>query len=69
MIVDNAYEIERGREKRFTVIDTRTKKEYDAAHIFSAISIPEKDFEKSMTLLPQDKSVILVVYCNDTFLQ
>jgi rhodanese-related sulfurtransferase len=65
MIVDNAYRLEGGREKQFTVIDARTKEEYNEAHIFSAISIPEKDFEKFMTLLPKDKSVQLVVYCND----
>jgi rhodanese-related sulfurtransferase len=66
MIVDNAYEIEGGRKKQFTVIDARTEKEYDKDHIFSAINIPEKDFEKSINLLPQDKSVLLVVYGNDT---
>ncbi len=30
MIVDNAYRIEGAREKHFTVIDIRTKEEYDA---------------------------------------
>jgi rhodanese-related sulfurtransferase len=66
MIVDNAYRLEGGRKQQFTVIDTRTKEEYNAAHICSAISIPEKDFEDFMTLLPKDKSVQLVVYCNDS---
>jgi rhodanese-related sulfurtransferase len=65
MIVDNAYRLEGGREKHFTVIDARTKEEYKESHIFSAISIPEKDFEEFMTLLPKDKRVQLVVYCND----
>lgn len=65
MIVDNAYRIEGGRDMNFTVIDARTKEEYDEAHIFSAISIPEKDFDKSVYLLPKDKSGLLVVYCND----
>jgi rhodanese-related sulfurtransferase len=65
MIVDNAYRMEGGREKHFTIIDTRTKEEYDEAHIFSAISIPEEDFDKSIYLLPKDKGVLLVVYCND----
>lgn len=65
MIVDNAYELEAGRKKQFILIDVRTRTEYDKAHIFSAISIPEKDFEKFMTLLPEDKSVQLVVCCND----
>ena len=66
MIVDNAYALEGGREKQFMVIDARTKEEYNEAHIFSAISIPEKDFEKATTLLPKNKSVQLVVYCNDS---
>jgi rhodanese-related sulfurtransferase len=65
MIVENAYRLEGGRKQQFTVIDARTKEEYNEAHIFSAISIPEKDFEEFMTLLPKDKSVQLVVYCND----
>jgi len=65
MIVDNAYRLEGGREKQFTVIDARTKEEYNEAHIFSAISIPEQDFETFMALLPKDRSVQLVVYCND----
>lgn len=65
MIVDNAYRIEGGREKHFTIIDARTREEYDEAHIFSAVSIPGKDFDKSIHLLPKDKSVLLVVYCND----
>jgi rhodanese-related sulfurtransferase len=65
MIVDNAYRLEGGREQQFAVIDARTKKEYDEAHIFTAISIPEKDFEEVMALLPKDKNVQLAVYCND----
>jgi len=64
MTVDNAYRLEGGREMGFTIIDTRTKEEYNEAHIFSAISIPEKDFEKLMDLLPPDKNTLLVVYCN-----
>jgi rhodanese-related sulfurtransferase len=66
MIVDNAYELEGRRAKQFTVIDARTRKEYDAAHIFSAISVPEPHFGKFRNRLPQDKDAILVVYCNDT---
>jgi rhodanese-related sulfurtransferase len=65
MIVDNAYELEAGRKRQFTVIDARTREEYDEAHIFSAISVPEKDFEEFMVLLPKDKGVQLVVYRDD----
>jgi rhodanese-related sulfurtransferase len=66
MIVDNAYELEGGRGKQFTVVDARTKREFDEAHIFSSISIPEKDFEKSTNLLPHDEQKLVVVYCNDS---
>ncbi len=64
MVVDNAYRLEGGRERQFTVIDARSKEEYDEAHIFGAISVPEKDFEKYAALLPKDKDLPLVVYCN-----
>ncbi len=69
MVVDNAYRLEAGRERQFTVIDARMEEEYDEAHVFSAISIPEKGFEKSVGLLPKDKGALLVVYCNDAKLE
>ncbi len=65
MIVDNAYRLEAGQEKQFMVIDARTKEEYNETHIFSAISIPEKYFEKLVNLLPRDKGVLIVIYDND----
>jgi rhodanese-related sulfurtransferase len=65
MVVNNAYELEGGRQRQFLVVDARSKEEYNHAHIFSAISIPEKDFDAFATLLPKDKIVQLVVYCND----
>ncbi len=64
MIVDNAFKLEAGRENRFTIIDARTKEEYAETHIFSAVSVPEKDFEKSAYLLPEDKNRLIVVYDN-----
>jgi rhodanese-related sulfurtransferase len=66
MVVDNAYRIEGGREKQFTVVDARSKQEYDEAHIFSAVSIPEGDFVKWQHLHPMSKDVLLVVYCDGT---
>jgi rhodanese-related sulfurtransferase len=65
MVVDNAYELEGGRRKPYTIIDARTKEQYDSAHIASVISIPENDFEKSADILPPDKDVLLIVYGND----
>ena len=65
MIVDNAYRLEGGWEKQFTVIDARSREEYDEAHIFSALSVPEEDFDRSAALLPKDKGALIVVYCSD----
>lgn len=65
MIVDDAYRLEAGRQRQFTVVDARTKEEYDIAHILGAINIPEEDFDKSTDLLPTDKSRLIVVYCGD----
>ncbi len=65
IVVDNAYRLEAGRERQFSIIDARTREEYDKAHIVSAISIPSNYFEKSTGLLPGDKGTLLVVYCND----
>ncbi len=64
--VDNAYRLEGGRGARFTIFDARTKEEYDRAHVFSAISIPEKDFDNSKFLLPEDKGALLIVYGDGT---
>ena len=52
-------------EKRdFTLIDARTKEEYQEAHIDKAININEKDFDKLAATLPSDKKKLLVLYCN-----
>ena len=51
-------------KKPLVLIDARTKEEYQEAHITSAISIPEKNFDDNVALLPTDKSALLVIYCN-----
>lgn len=48
----------------FTLVDARTREEYQEAHIVRAVSIPEKEFDKSLSLLPADKGALLVFYCN-----
>ncbi len=50
--------------EEFTLIDARTKDEYQEAHIVGAVSIPEKEFENSASLLSLDKKSLLVFYCN-----
>jgi rhodanese-related sulfurtransferase len=51
-------------KKDIVLIDARTKEEYQEAHIESAISIPEKNFDESASILPADKNALLVFYCN-----
>jgi rhodanese-related sulfurtransferase len=65
MVVENAYRMEAGRKMKFMIIDARSPEEYNESHVFGAISIPEKDFEKALRLLPGDKTALMVVYCND----
>jgi len=47
------------------LIDSRpTVRKYDLGHIPTAINIPDTQFDKlAPTLLPQDKSMLLVFYC------
>ena len=46
------------------VIDTRPKKpKFDKGHIPGAVSIPDKKFEEFKGILPQDKEIPLVYYC------
>ena len=51
-------------KKAFTLIDARTKEEYQEAHIVNAVNIVEKDFEKLAATLPSDQGALLVLYCN-----
>ena len=46
------------------VIDSRPKaRKYDKGHIPTAISIPDREFEKHLSALPQDKATLLIFYC------
>jgi rhodanese-related sulfurtransferase len=51
-------------KKEFTLIDARTKEEYQEAHIGKSVNITEKDFDKLAATLPSDKGELLVLYCN-----
>ncbi len=62
MVVDNAYKLEGGRQRSFTIVDARSKEAYAEAHVMSAISVPEAEFAARADLLPQDRSRLLVVY-------
>lgn len=47
------------------IIDSRpTARKYDIGHIPTALNIPDTQFEKLANLLPQDKNVLLIFYCD-----
>lgn len=50
--------------RAFTLIDARTKDEYQQAHIGKAINVTEKEFADKLATLPTDKASLLVFYCN-----
>jgi rhodanese-related sulfurtransferase len=51
-------------KQAFTLIDARTKEEYQQAHIGKALNITEKGFADMVSTLPSDKASLLVFYCN-----
>ena len=50
--------------KPFIVIDARNPEEYQEVHIKGAINVPVNKFQDFKHLLPMDKSVKLIFYCN-----
>lgn len=52
------------KKQKFTLIDSRTKQEYNEAHIIRAINIPDKKLQDNLSLLPANKSDLLIIYCN-----
>lgn len=51
-------------KKDFMLIDTRSKEEYQEAHIINAINIPEKQFEQMAPEIIKEKDKMLVFYCS-----
>jgi len=46
------------------IIDARpTARKYDIGHIPTALSIPDRKFDKMTYLLPKDKSTLMIFYC------
>ena len=50
--------------KSLVLVDTRTAEEFQEAHIKGAVSIPEKNFDTQLSLLPAEKNALVVLYCN-----
>ncbi len=48
----------------FVVIDARNPEEYQEVHIKGAINVPVNKFQEFKHLLPKDKSIKLIFYCN-----
>ncbi|MCK9392734.1 MAG: rhodanese-like domain-containing protein [Syntrophales bacterium] len=52
------------KKEKFVLIDSRTKPEYNESHIIKAVNIPDTKLQDNLTLLPTDKSSLLIIYCN-----
>lgn len=51
-----------GKES-FALIDVRSAEEYNESHINGAINIPYQQITVDPSLLPEDKSATILVYC------
>ncbi|MBT6094722.1 MAG: rhodanese-like domain-containing protein [Rhodospirillaceae bacterium] len=52
------------KRKDVMIVDSRPKaRKYDKGHIPTAISIPDRQFDKHVAMLPKDKKTTLVFYC------
>lgn len=50
--------------RNFMLVDARNPEEYRESHIPGAINIPQRKFEDFIGLLPTDKKMKLIFYCN-----
>ena len=48
----------------FLIVDARNPEEYADVHIPGAINIPQNKFDEYMHLLPAEKNMRIVFYCN-----
>lgn len=48
----------------FMLVDARNPEEYRESHIPGAINIPQRKFDDFRGLLPSDKNMLLIFYCN-----
>jgi len=52
------------KPKNAMIIDSRPyKPKYIAGYIPTAVSIPAKDFDKSVNMLPENKDAVVIFYC------
>jgi len=59
--VEKVYEIIKDKNRKYFILDVRTKEEFDSGHLESAALIPVDDMESRLSELPEDKPII--VYC------
>ncbi|WP_321476353.1 metalloregulator ArsR/SmtB family transcription factor [uncultured Paludibaculum sp.] len=63
--VDKEALLNRVRRAEVIVLDVRPREEYRAGHIPGALSIPLKELETQLTMLPRDREV--VAYCRGPY--
>lgn len=50
-------------EWNFVIVDSRPAPVFNEGHINGAINIPDSQFEKASSLLPEDKNKLIIFYC------
>lgn len=63
--IDRRLLLQRVRAGEVTVLDVRPAEEYRAAHIAGAVSVPLKELEKHLGVLPKDREI--VAYCRGPY--
>ena len=59
-MIDNSYIEKIVMDKKYTIVDVRSKEEYDEIHIKDSINIPVDEINEDINL---DKDNIIFVYC------
>jgi len=52
------------QKQTLVLIDSRSSQEYQEAHIKGAVSLPVDKFQEYKAVLPEDRTRLLVIYCN-----
>ena len=63
----NMEELKIKREKGAIIMDVRNKREYNEAHIFGSINVPEYEINESIFSLIKNKKAEIVVYCSSGY--
>jgi rhodanese-related sulfurtransferase len=59
--IDKAYELIKGNDGTYFILDVRSPEEYKESHIEGSVLIPVNELEGRLAEVPKDK--VIIVYC------